>query len=736
MSKKAGPVKMPMLIAQCPKQELALTNCVFLHKDDFVLFGGQESSTYIKIVDYVYVAQANAAVQKGQIALNQIQRRQTSSSLQDSITVESFVPVNGISNLTLEVGFSVKNKAATVEVDHDPFVEAFVRRFKFQVFRQGQELAVDWQGFTLLVRVATIASDLHLPSVPAAASDGKSKGYGVLVEGEQCRITVTKEKDANLRILNAPMSAAVLDKWDFESMGIGGLDKESTDIFRRSFASRFFPPAIIKKLGISHVRGMLLHGPPGTGKTLIARKIGKLISNSVEPKIVNGPEILNKYVGASEENIRKLFADAEADAKANGDAAHLHIIIFDEIDAICKQRGSNRDGTGVHDTVVNQLLSKIDGVDSLNNILVIGMTNRKDLIDEALLRPGRLEVHVEIGLPDEQGRLQILRIHTSRMREHDMLMTDVNLNDLATDTKNFSGAEIEGLVKSAASFALQRNLDPKELSKGPKNMQVKVGMGDFRLALGEIRPAYGVQAEEFQGRVPGGLISYGQKFEHLRNSLRLITHQLKTTETLSSISILLEGPAGTGKTALAAQTALEGEFPFSKFITPENLVGYSELSKCNYINKTFDDAAKSPLSVIVLDDIERLLEYVAIGPRFSNLVLQTLLVMVKRAPPKGKKLLIIGTTSCASILDTMDLLSAFNIPLSVTNLGPSEVRTVLTELNSFSGADLDKAVAALAGVQVGIKKLLLVLEMAREEGQTAISYPRFLDSLHDCSLSV
>merc|ERR1719450_699128 len=136
----------------------------------------------------------------------------------------------------------------------------------------------------------------------------------------------------------------------------------------------------------------------------------------------------------------------------------LHIVIMDEMDAICKQRGTVKDGTGVSDSVVNQLLSKIDGVDSLNNILVIGMTNRKDMIDEALLRPGRLEVQVEISLPDEKGRQQILSIHTERMRQAKCLAADVSLAELAARTKNFSGAEIEGLVKSASSFALGRQV--------------------------------------------------------------------------------------------------------------------------------------------------------------------------------------------------------------------------------------------------------------------------------------
>jgi vesicle-fusing ATPase len=141
--------------------------------------------------------------------------------------------------------------------------------------------------------------------------------------------------------------------------------------------------------------------------------------------------------------VRKLFEDAELEMKERGDDSDLHIIIFDEIDSVCKQRGSGGAGsTGVGDTVVNQMLSKIDGVNALNNILLIGMTNRKDMIDDALLRPGRLEVHVEISLPDEAGRVQILNIHTKSMREGNYLGKDVDLQVLASETKNFSGAEV------------------------------------------------------------------------------------------------------------------------------------------------------------------------------------------------------------------------------------------------------------------------------------------------------
>ncbi|KAJ6738169.1 VESICULAR-FUSION PROTEIN NSF [Salix koriyanagi] len=243
-------------------------------------------------------------------------------------------------------------------------------------------------------------------------------------------------------------------EFNLQSLGIGGLGAEFADIFRRAFASRVFPPHVTSKLGIKHVKGMLLFGPPGTGKTLMARQIGKML-NGREPKIVNGPEVLSKFVGETEKNVRDLFADAENDQRTNGDQSELHVIIFDEIDAICKSRGSTRDGTGVHDSIVNQLLTKIDGVESLNNVLLIGMTNRKDLLDEALLRPGRLEVQVEISLPDENGRLQILQIHTNKMKENSFLAPDVNLQELAARTKNYSGAELEGVVKECSIICFE-----------------------------------------------------------------------------------------------------------------------------------------------------------------------------------------------------------------------------------------------------------------------------------------
>lgn len=195
--------------------------------------------------------------------------------------------------------------------------------------------------------------------------------------------------------------------------------------------------------------------------------------------------------------------------KEKGDESGLHIIIFDELDAIFKQRGSTGGGTGVGDTVVNQILSKMDGVDQLNNILIIGMTNRIDMIDEALLRPGRLEVHMEISLPDENGRFQILNIHTSKMRTNGVMDDDVNLSELAQLTKNFSGAEIGGLVKSATSFAFNRHVKVGTMAGISEDVEnLRVNMDDFLNALDEVHPAYGVSEEELAQVVQNGIIHY------------------------------------------------------------------------------------------------------------------------------------------------------------------------------------------------------------------------------------
>jgi SpoVK/Ycf46/Vps4 family AAA+-type ATPase len=244
---------------------------------------------------------------------------------------------------------------------------------------------------------------------------------------------------------------------------VGGLGTEIEAITRRILLSRSLPQQVVDAYGQQHVRGVLLHGPPGCGKTLIARHLASLLGAAVV-KVVNGPEVFDKYVGEAERNVRELFAEADKAWDLHGGQAPLHVIVLDELDAIAKARNggsSSSDGSSVRDSVVNQLLAKLDGVQSRSNVLVVGLTNRKDMIDPALLRPGRLEVHLEVNVPDAEGRRQILDIHTRELRRAGILCeeeySDGGLADsIVTATPEYTGADIAGLVRSAASFSMQR----------------------------------------------------------------------------------------------------------------------------------------------------------------------------------------------------------------------------------------------------------------------------------------
>ena len=522
-------------------------------------------------------------------------------------------------------------------------------------------------------------------------------------------------------------NSIVAPDFKFENMGIGGLDAEFSTIFRRAFASRIFPPGLVEKLGIQHVKGILLFGPPGTGKTLIARQIGKML-NAREPKVINGPEVLNKYVGQSEENVRKLFADAEKEYKEKGDESGLHIIIFDELDAVCKQRGSGAGGgTGVGDSVVNQLLSKLDGVDQLNNILLIGMTNRKDMIDDALLRPGRLEVHMEISLPDEHGRSQILKIHTQKMRDNDIMDRDVDLVELAHLTKNFSGAEIAGLVKSASSFAFNRHVKVGTMAGVSDDIvDMKVNRADFHHALDEVQPAFGVAEEELSASITGGIIHYSDFIGNILAEGHLFVKQVREPKSTPLFSVLLHGPPGSGKTALAAKIAIDSEYPFIKRISAEDLVSFNEMAKIQHINKIFMDAYKSALSLVIIDNIERIIEWNPIGPRFSNPVLQTLWVLIKKMPPKGRHLLILATTTKRAVLQSLDIFDSFDSDIPVPNLKTyEELAQVMHESKAFEPGEIDRALSEIKDITksemvgVGIKTILSAIETARVDEDTA-----------------
>jgi len=717
-----------MSVMKCCKvnaEEQSLTNRVVVNGADFPA----NQVPHVKIstspgVSYVMSTLEDGRIPRGQLGFGKNARQWAVLSLGQDLTVEQYrfdLEKNCVSTLTVEVDFYMKKNTSSDDFNSDKMTADFCAQFANIAVTQGQPFLFKFEDKPLLlVKIKELeASDLR------KVRDGEVSKYsircGVLLpntaivwhKGEESTIKLTGKSRAKME-----RQSIINPNWDFSTMGIGGLDEEFNAIFRRAFASRVFPPEIMEQLGCSHVKGILLHGPPGTGKTLMARQIGKML-NAKEPKIVNGPEIFNKFIGESEANIRKLFEEAEDDERRLGVNSPLHIIIFDEIDAICKKRGSEHGMSGVNDTVVNQLLSKIDGVDRLNNILVIGMTNRPDMIDDALTRPGRLEVQVEIGLPREDGRVQILNIHTNVMKQNKKLADDVNMAELAALTKNFSGAELEGLVRAAQSCALNRlvkadggvSVDTEAIE------HLRITRADFLHALdNDIKPALGSAQDLLEGFLTRGIIDWSSDVSEILTDGKLAVQQAMAGGS-GLVSLLLEGAPNAGKSALAAKIAKDSGFPFIKICSPENMIGFTESAKCMTIRKIFDDAYKSAVSCVVVDNIERLIDYGPIGPRYANMTLQALLVLLKKMPPKGRKLLIIATTSRKQVLDDLEMISAFTDVLHVPNLSrPEHVTTVAKVSNVISPAGMTQLQSQLSGrsANIGVKKLLGLLDMVHQ----------------------
>lgn len=402
-----------------------------------------------------------------------------------------------------------------------------------QFFTVGQGFLIDVKGSLMVFNVLDLkVVDIKSKEEEKDKKNKKDKKEASVSCGmltESTIITLERATGSTLKLIGedgVQATAIFKPNFDFSQLGIGGLHEQFDLIFRRAFEPRVIPASVLQKLGVNPVKGILLYGPPGTGKTLMARQIGMML-NRKEPIIVNGPDVLDKYVGESERKIRDLFQPAEDEWKLKGTASDLHIIVLDELDAICKKRGKgSTGGTGVGDTVVNQLLSKMDGYNQMNNLLIIGMTNRIDMIDEALLRPGRLEVHIEISLPDEQGRLQILQIHTTTMKKSGLLSDDVNLPLLASVTKNYSGAELMGLVQNSATWAMHRHIDSSDPTHPIDPESITVTQTDFEKALLESKPQFGVAETDLAKSFPNGILEFSDAFLKLTNKSKFLNELL------------------------------------------------------------------------------------------------------------------------------------------------------------------------------------------------------------------
>ncbi|MGC8568983.1 MAG: CDC48 family AAA ATPase [Nitrososphaeria archaeon] len=377
---------------------------------------------------------------------------------------------------------------------------------------------------------------------------------------------------------------------------IGGL-KEEIQKIREMVELPLRHPELFERLGIEPPKGVLLYGPPGTGKTLLA----KAVANETNATFIHisGPEIMSKFYGESEARLREKFQEAKEKAPS--------IIFIDEIDAIAPKRD---EVTGeVERRVVSQLLTLMDGLEARGKVIVIGATNRPNAIDPALRRPGRFDREIELKVPDKQGRLEILQIHTRNMP----LAEDVDLEKIAAQTHGFVGADLEYLAKEAAMKALKRvlpkiNLEEERIPAEVLN-EIKVTMQDFLDALKEITPS---AMREVYLETPDVKWSDIGGLEDVKTELReAVEWPLKFPEVYKRLNykipkgILLYGPPGTGKTMLAKAVATESEANFISVRGPELLskwVGESERA----VREIFRKARQAAPCIIFFDEIDAL----------------------------------------------------------------------------------------------------------------------------------
>ncbi len=378
---------------------------------------------------------------------------------------------------------------------------------------------------------------------------------------------------------------------------IGGLDEEVKKI-REMVELPLKHPEIFQRLGVEAPKGVLLHGPPGTGKTLLAKAVANETNSHFI--VINGPEIMSKYYGQSEENLRKKFEEAEKNAPS--------IIFIDEIDAIASKREETRGE--VERRVVAQLLALMDGLKSRGRVVVIAATNVPNILDPALRRPGRFDRELEIGVPNKEGRLNVLKIHTRNMP----LTKDVSLKELCAITHGFVGADLASLCKEAAMIVLRRILPDLKYDKDeaiPEDIleKLQICRNDFREALKVVRPS---ALREVLVEIPnvkwediGGLENVKQEL------IEAVEWPLKHPDAFKRLGvkppkgILLYGAPGTGKTLLAKAVANESEANFISIKGPELLskwVGESEKA----VREIFKKARQTAPTIIFFDEIDAL----------------------------------------------------------------------------------------------------------------------------------
>ncbi|MFL6329963.1 MAG: CDC48 family AAA ATPase, partial [Nitrososphaeraceae archaeon] len=411
---------------------------------------------------------------------------------------------------------------------------------------------------------------------------------GPVIINDSTKITVSEESAKAVQISGEGGAPSIT----YED--IGGLG-DAVGRVREMIELPLRHPELFKRLGVEAPKGVLLHGPPGTGKTLLA----KAVANETNANFytIGGPEIMSKYYGESEEKLRNVFQQAEKNAPS--------IIFIDEIDSIAPKR---EEVSGeVERRIVAQLLSLMDGMSSRGKVVVIGATNRINAIDPALRRPGRFDREIELGVPDRNGRLEILQIHTRGMP----LDKDVNLEKLADISHGFVGADLQALSKEAAMRALRKVLPEIDLSSEsiPSEILKKiiVTMQDFVDVTKEMEPSamreVFVEVPDVKWEDIGGLADIKQELQEAVEWPLKYQGAFTYADATPPKGILLYGPPGTGKTLMAKAAANESEANFISIKGPELLskwVGESEKG----VREIFRKARQAAPCIIFFDEID------------------------------------------------------------------------------------------------------------------------------------
>jgi transitional endoplasmic reticulum ATPase len=411
---------------------------------------------------------------------------------------------------------------------------------------------------------------------------------GPVIINDSTEIIISEESSKAIQISKEGAAASIT----YED--IGGLGDAVARV-REMIELPLRHPELFKRLGVEAPKGVLLHGPPGTGKTLLAKAVANETNSSFYT--IGGPEIMSKYYGESEEKLRSIFEQAEKNAPS--------IIFIDEIDSIAPKR--DEVSGEVERRIVAQLLSLMDGMTSRGKVVVIAATNRINAIDPALRRPGRFDREIEIGVPNRDGRLEVLQIHTRDMP----LEKDVNLEKLADISHGFVGADLQALAKEAAIRALRRVLPEINLSSESIPLdtlrKIVVRMQDFMDVIKEMEPSamreVFVEVPDIKWEDIGGLSSIKQELQEAVEWPLKYNQIFTYSDAIPPKGILLYGPPGTGKTLMAKAAANESEANFISIKGPELLskwVGESEKG----VREIFRKARQAAPCIIFFDEMD------------------------------------------------------------------------------------------------------------------------------------